>query len=82
VTSRRAPLGVPLAWYLAITLAVPFLNGGYANEEFYEHAAAVLAVVAAVTAVVGACRVFGRFRRAGIAAKGSGQPAEARPGGS
>jgi hypothetical protein len=39
-------LAEPVATYLAVTLLVPLLRGGYARSEFWHHAAVVAGVVA------------------------------------
>ena len=48
---RRRWLIVPIAAYVAITLALPALNGAARRADFVRHAALVLAGCAAVIAV-------------------------------
>ena len=62
--SLARQLSVPAAFYLAVVLGVPFLNGGYARSSFYSHAAAVLfAVGATAGAVLGTSSVLAFTRR-------------------
>ena len=50
----------PLAWYYAIAVAVPVLNGAPLDRPFLEHAAFVLVVPPVVVALVGLFRGLGR----------------------
>ena len=56
----------PLAWYYAVAVAVPVLNGATLDSVFLEHVAFVLAVpVMIVTAAACALRLASRWMRGG-----------------
>jgi hypothetical protein len=50
----------PLAWYYAIAVAVPILNGAPLDRSFLEHVAFVLAVPPGVITLVGLLRGLAR----------------------
>jgi len=50
----------PLAWYYAVTLAIPIANGAATGVAFFEHALIVLIVPPALIGIVCAIRVAWR----------------------
>lgn len=55
----------PLAWYYAIAVAVPVLNGAPVDRSFLEHIAFVLAVPPGVITLVGLLRGLVRISGGG-----------------
>jgi hypothetical protein len=50
----------PIAWYYAIAVAVPVLNGVPLDRSFFEHVAFVLAVPPVLITLVGLLRGLAR----------------------
>ena len=65
----------PLAWYFAVAVAIPVLNGAAVDRLFVEHVAFVLAVPTALVALVGLVRPA----RATVLRAGPRSPAGTRP---
>lgn len=75
--SSKRRLSIPLFWYVAVALGVPFSNGGYDEPRFLRHAAWVLGTLGVASVLYVSVRAV-----ASVTRRRALQPVEARPGGS